>query len=188
MIKATQIRNNMIIIYNGQPHLVTYFKHTVTGRGGASIPTKMRNILTGGTAEYTFRSDDKIDDVELDEKPMEFLYSDGDEYHFMDTASYEQIAIQRHDLEEIAGYLSPNIQCKVSFYEGKPIRVTPPNIVQLKVAETEPGIKGATASGNVTKPAKLETGLTIQVPMFIAAGDVCVINTLTGEYLGRPGR
>lgn len=188
MLKATQIRVGMVIIYKNEPWKVTYYKHTVTGRGSASIPIKLRNIISGNTAEMTLRSDDKMEKAFIDEKEMEFLYEDGNEYCFMDTGNYEQISMQREDIEEIIGYLTPNLPCKVQLYENKPIGITPPGTVQLKVTETEPSIKGATASGNVTKPATLETGLKIQVPMFISVDDTLIINTTTGEYQGRPGR
>lgn len=188
MISATQIRNGMIIIYNGEPHKVLNFRFTMQGRGSNSIPAKLRNILTGSQAEVRFRSDDKVEKAYIDEKEMEFLYEDGDQYWFMDSTTYEQIPVQREELEGITGYLKPNTQCKLQFYEGKPIGVSLPTTVQLEVTEAEPGIKGATASGNVTKSATLETGLTIQVPMFVEAGDTVIINTDTGEYQGRPGR
>jgi elongation factor P len=188
MLKATQIRNGMVILHNGKPHKVVYFKHTVTGRGSASIPVRLRNVIDGSTAEVSYRSDDKVEKAYIDEKEMEFLYHDADEFWFMDTGTYEQISLKREDVEEIAGYLAPNIGCKVQLYEGSPIGVTPPNTVQLKVTDTEPSIKGATASGNVTKSAVLETGLSIQVPMFVETGDVVIVNTVSGEYQGRPGR
>ncbi len=186
MITATQIRNGMIIIHEGEPHKVVHFKHTVTGRGSASIPAKLRNILSGSTAEVRYRSDDKVERAIVTEEDMEFLYNDGDEYVFMDNTTYEQYHIQKEDLDDVAGYLLPNTQCKVEMYDGKPIGVNLPTTVQLKVVDTEPAIKGATASGNVTKPATLETGLVIQVPMFVEIGNTLNVNTVTGEYEGRP--
>lgn len=188
VVKATQIRTGMLILHEGQPCKVTYFKHTVTGRGGACIPIKMKNIISGQLIEVTLRSDDKYTTTDIDERPMEFLYEDGGEYCFMDNETFDQISIHRDAIEEIVGYLTPNLQVKVQSYEGRVIGVTPPNTVQLHVAETEPSIKGATASGNVTKPATLETGLVVQVPMFISRDDVLIINTVSGEYQGRPGR
>jgi len=186
VLKATQIRNGMIILHNGEPHKVTYFKHTVTGRGSATIPVKLRNIITGQTAEVSYRSDDKVEKAYIEEKDMEYLYQDGDGFCFMDNESYEQITIDKSEIEEIVGYLKANTPCKVQFYDNRPIGVTPPTTVQLQVEETEPAIKGATASGNVTKPATLETGLIIQVPMFVERDDILIINTQTGEYQGRP--
>ncbi|MBD3419977.1 MAG: elongation factor P [Chitinivibrionales bacterium] len=188
MIKATQIRKGMVILHESQPCKVVHFKHTVTGRGSASIPAKLKNILDGSTSEVTFRSDDKVEKVFLSEEDMEFLYVDGDDYVFMNQESYEQISINKEEIEEITGYLVENAFCKIDLYEGKPIGVTPPTNVQLTVEDTEPVIKGATAAGNVTKPATLQTGLTIQVPMFVDKGDTVIVNTVTGEYSGRPGR
>jgi elongation factor P len=124
----------------------------------------------------------------ISEEEMEYLYEDGEQYVFMNNETYEQIGVEKAELEEVAGYLLPNTAVKVQIYEGKLIGVNLPASVQLKVTETEPGIKGATASGNVTKPATLETGLTIQVPMFVEREDVVIVNTATGEYQGRPGR
>lgn len=188
MISATQIRNGMIILYNNEPHKVVNFKFTMSGRGSNSIPVKLRNIITGTHAGVRFRSDDKIEKAFISEEDYEFLYQDGDEYWFMNNETYEQIAMKYNDIENVAGYLLPNTSCTLQLYNNKPIGVSIPNNVKLKVVETEPSIKGATASSNVTKPAKLETGITIQVPMFIQTDDIVIINTTTGEYQGRPGR
>lgn len=188
MISATQIRNGMIIIHNNEPHKVVNFRYTMSGRGSNSIPVKLRNIITGTKAEVRFRSDDKVEKAFISEEDYEFLYQDGDEYWFMNSETYEQISLKKEEIEDVSGYLLSNTACKVQIYDGKPIGVEVPNTVQLKVTETEPSIKGATASGNVPKPAKLETGITIQVPMFIQTGDTVIINTTTGEYQGRPGR
>ncbi|MBD3391159.1 MAG: elongation factor P [Chitinivibrionales bacterium] len=188
MINATQIRKGMVIIHEGEPHKVMEFRFTMQGRGANSIPTKLRNILTGTQAEVRYRSDDRVEKAFIEDKDMEYLYEDSSEYWFMDQETFEQISIPRDQLEDIVGYLLPNSVVKVQLYDGKPIGVSVPPSVQLKVEDTEPAIKGATASGNVTKPATLETGLTIQVPMFVSRGDTVIVNTTTGEYQGRPGR
>lgn len=188
VIKATQIRNGMLIVHEGVPHKVLSFKHTVTGRGSACIPVKMRNVFSGTQVEMTLRSDDKYTTADVDEKPMEFLYEDGGEYCFMDNETYEQIMIPREDIGDIVGYLTANLPVRIQMYEERVIGVTLPATVQLRVTETPPSIKGATASGNVTKSATLETGLVVQVPMFISVDDTLVINTTSGEYQGRPGR
>jgi elongation factor P len=188
MIPATQIRNGMVILHEGQPHKVCSFRYTMSGRGSNQIPAKLRNIIDGSTVEVRYRSDDKIEKAFLEERTMEFLYQDGDEYVFMDNETFDQIPLQKEEIEDIIGYLTPNLECKVSMYEGRPIGVSPPTTVQLTVEETEPSIKGATASGNVTKPATLQTGLTIQVPMFVETGDTVIVNTVSGEYQGRPGK
>lgn len=188
MISATQIRKGMVVIYNNEPHRVVDFRFTMAGRGSNSIPAKLRNIVNGSTAEVRYRSDDKVEKAFIGEEDYEFLYQDGEEYWFMHNETYEQIAIKKDEIEDVVGYLLPNTPCKVQIYDGRPIGVTISNTVQLKVEETEPAIKGATASGNVTKPAKLETGITIQVPMFIQTDDTVIVNTVTGEYQGRPGK
>ncbi|MBD3239863.1 MAG: elongation factor P [Chitinivibrionales bacterium] len=188
VIKGTQVRSGMIIVHNGEPHRVMQFRHAVTGRGSASIPIKLKNILTGAQAEITLRSDDKVERTEIQERDMEYLYEDGGEYWFMDRESYEQLSLTTDDVGDTAGYLIPGTVCKLQFYDGRAIGVVPPNSVQLRVTETEPAIKGATASGNVTKPATLETGLVIQVPMFVETGDTVIVSSVSGEYQGRPGR
>lgn len=188
MLPATQIRKNMIILHNGEPYRVLNSRFTVQGRGSNQIACKMRNIVTGANAENRFRSDDKVEEVEIDDKQLEYLYEDGGDYWFMDTESYDQVSLALQEIEDVIGFVLPNTPVKGEFYEGKCIGITPPNNVQLKVVETEPAIKGATASGNVTKSAKLETGLVIQVPMFIAQDDVLIVNTVSGEYQGRPGK
>ncbi len=188
MISATQIRNGMVIIHNNEPYRVVNFRFTMSGRGSNSIPVKLRNVITGASAEVRFRSDDKVEKAFISEEDYEFLYQDGDEYWFMNNETYEQISLKKDEIEDVTGYLLPNIACKVQVYNGRPIGVSLPNSVELKVIETEPSIKGATASSNVQKPAKLETGITVQVPMFVQQGDRVIINTESGEYQGRPGR
>lgn len=188
MISATQIRNGMIIVHNGEPHKVMTFRCTMSGRGSNAIPVKLRNIITGSQAEVRFRSDDKIEKAFVEEQEMEFLYRDGDEYWFMNSKTYDQMSLRKEEIEDVVGYLLENMICKVELYDGKPIGVSLPATVQMKVIETEPSIKGATASGNVPKPATIETGLVIQVPMFIETGDTVIVNTTNGEYQGRPGR
>jgi elongation factor P len=178
----------MVIIHDGEPHMVMDYRFTMHGRQGNTIPAKLRNILTGSQAEVRFRSDDKVERAFIEEKDMEFLYENTGEYWFMDQSSFEQFSLKADELGDAVGYLLPNSTCKIEFYDGRPIGVDLPSSVQLKVQDTEPSIKGATASGNVTKPATLETGLTIQVPMFVDRGDVIIVNTTTGEYQGRPGR
>ena len=188
MISATQIRNGMVIIHNNEPHRVVNFRFTMSGRGSNSIPVKLRNIITGAQAEVRYRSDDKVEKAFISEEDYEFLYQDGDEYWFMNSETYEQISLRKDEIEDFIGYLLPNTGCKVQIYNGRPIGVNLPNSVELKIIETEPSIKGATASSNVQKPAKLETGITVQVPMFVQQGDRVIINTESGEYQGRPGR
>jgi len=188
IIPASQVRTGMVIMHDGEPHKVVNFRFSMQGRGSNTIPCKMKNLITGAGAEYRFRSDDKIERAYIEEQEVEFLYNDADEYWFMNNENYEQMAIQKEDLEDVLGYLLPNTLVKVQIFDGKAIGVTLPTTVQMEVVETEPVIKGATASGNVTKPATLTTGLVIQVPMFVAQGDTVIVNTVTGEYSGRPGK
>ncbi len=157
----------------------------MAGRGSAHLPAKLKNLTDGSVIEHRFRSDDKIERAFIAEEDLEFLYSDGDEYVFMNNETYEQTTLTREDMGDAVNYLLPNTQCKVQFYEQTPIGITLPNNVELTVTSTEPVVKGATASGNVPKPAELETGLKIQVPMFIKQGEKVVVNTTTGEYTGR---
>jgi elongation factor P len=188
MIYATQIRKGMILIHNGQPFKVMEFRFTVQGRGANLIPVKMKNILTGTQAEIRYRSDDKVEETEIDLKPMQYVYQDGAGYWFMDNTTFEQVPVQADVIEDVKGFLLPDSLCKVEFYGERPIGVILPVTVQLKVADTEPAIRDATASGRVTKTAELETGLSIQVPMFVEKGDTVIVNTSSGEYQGRPGR
>lgn len=188
MINATQIRKGMVILHNNEPCKVVNFRFTMSGRGSNSISAKLRNIVTEAQSEVRYRSDDKVEKAFIGEDDYEFLYQDGEEYWFMNTETYDQLSLKKEEIEDVVGYLLPNTPCKMQTYDDKPIGVSVANTVQLKVAETEPSIKGATASGNVTKPATLETGITIQVPMFIQQGDTVIINTEKGEYQGRPGR
>ncbi|MBD3344748.1 MAG: elongation factor P [Chitinivibrionales bacterium] len=186
MINATQIRKGMVIIHNGEPHKVMDFRFTMQGRGSNTISAKLRNILSENQTEVRFRSDDKVEKAFVSEEEFEFLYQDGEDFVFMNTENFEQIHINKSEIEDVVGYLLPNTTLKVQVYEGNPIGISLPSTVQMKVTETEPSIKGATAAGNVTKPATLETGLVIQVPMFVETGNTVIVNTQTGEYSGRP--
>ncbi|MFW5960252.1 MAG: elongation factor P [Chitinivibrionales bacterium] len=188
MITGSQIRNGMVIIHEGEPHKVVSFKYTMSGRGSNSIPAKLKSIVSGSTKDVRFRSDDKVEKAYIDEVDMEYLYSDQDDFWFMNNETFEQINISRDDLGDAVNYITPNTNCKVQFYENRPVGIILPNTLNLKVKDTEPVLKGATASGNVTKPATLETGYKIQVPMFVKKGDICEVNTSTGEYQGRPSK
>jgi elongation factor P len=188
IINATQIRKNIIIIHNGQPHKVMDFRFTMQARGGNTIPVKLRNILTGSQAEVRFRSDDKVDVTDIDERQMQFVYEHDSEYWFMDTETFEQVPVPAAVIEDVRGYCVAECVCRVQFYESRPIGAVFPPAVHLRVEETEPAVKDATASGRVTKPATLETGLVLQVPMFVQKGDIVIVSTQTGEYQGRPGK
>ena len=183
-IPATQMRPGMIIKHNGELHAVFSVEHRTPGNLRAFIQAKLRNLRTGAMFEHRFRSPDPIDRVVVDEIPMEFLYNDGDDFYFMNTENYEQTNLKRDTLGDAVEYLTANLQITVSFFDGVAVGIELPQTVELTVVETEPGLKSATAS-SVTKPAKLETGLTVQVPPFINEGEKIRVDTAEGAYLSR---
>jgi elongation factor P len=184
MVKATQLRPGMIIQHEGVLYSVFSVEHRTPGNKRGSMQTKMRNLRTGSIVDYRFRAEDFVERAILDEVEFEFLYGDGDGYHFMNTETFEQIALSADVLGEAVHYLVGNIHLKVEFFEGKPIGVILPDTVDLKVVDTEPTVQRATASA-VMKAAKLETGLTIQVPAFITNGDKVKVDTSEGRYVQR---
>jgi elongation factor P len=183
-IPATQMRPGMIIKHNGELHSVFKVEHRTPGNLRAFIQAKLRNLRTGAMFEHRFRSPDPIEKVSVDEVKMEYLYGDGDNYHFMNMENYEQIALSAEILGDAVDYLTSNMQIQIEFFDGKAVGVELPQTVDLKVIETEPGIKSATAS-SVTKPAKTETGLVVQVPPFINEGETIRVDTAEGAYLSR---
>jgi elongation factor P len=181
---ATQMRPGMIIKFNNELHTVFAVEHRTPGNLRAFIQAKLRNLRTGSMFEHRFRSPDPIDRVIVDEVTMEFLYSDGDDYYFMDTTTYEQTNLKRDTIGDAVEYLTSNLQITVSIIDGVPVGIDLPQIVELTVIETEPGLKSATAS-SVTKPARLETGLMVNVPAFINEGEKIRVDTAEGVYLSR---
>jgi elongation factor P len=181
---ATQMRPGMIIKHNGQLHMVFSVEHRTPGNLRAFIQAKLRNVRTGAMFEHRFRSPDPIDRVIVDEISMEFLYADGEDYYFMNPENYEQTVLKHETLGDAVEYLIPNLTIKISFIDGAAVGVELPGTVELVVVETEPGLKSATAS-SVTKPAKLETGLVVQVPPFINEGEKIRVDTAEGAYLSR---
>jgi elongation factor P len=184
MVKATQLRPGMVIQHEGVLYSVFSVEHRTPGNKRGAMQTKMRNLRTGSIVDYRFRAEDFVERAIVDEVEFEFLYGDGDGYHFMNTESFEQIALSADVLGEAVHYLVGNIHLKVEFFEGKPIGVILPDTVDLKVVDTEPTVQRATASA-VMKAAKLETGLTIQVPAFITNGDKVKVDTSEGRYVQR---
>ncbi len=184
MVKATQLRPGMVIQHEGVLYSVFSVEHRTPGNKRGAMQTKMRNLRTGSIVDYRFRAEDFVERAILDEVEFEFLYGDGDGYHFMNTETFEQIALGADVLGEAVHYLVGNIHLKVEFFEGKPIGVILPDTVDLKVVDTEPTVQRATASA-VMKAAKLETGLTIQVPAFITNGDKVKVDTSEGRYVQR---
>ncbi len=183
-IKATEIRKGMILEIDGDLYYVHSFTHLTPGKGQALIQTKLKNLQSGRMIDKRFSSSDKVEKASLEQQQMQYLYQDGDTYHFMNTENYEQISLPADLLGESVNFLKPNIEISVNFYDGDPISIDLPTVVELEVIETEPGLKNATVS-NVNKPAKLETGVIIQVPQFINEGDIIKVNTQTGEYVSR---
>ena len=183
-IPATQLRPGMVIKHNNDLHSVFSVEHRTPGTLRAFIQAKLRNLRTGAMFEHRFRSADAIDKITVDEVQMEYLYNDGDDYYFMNTENYEQTHLTRDTLGDSVDYLIPNLQIKVEFFDGKAVGIELPQTVEMTVIETEPGLKSATAS-SVTKPAKTETGLVVQVPPFINEGEKIRVDTSEGAYLSR---
>jgi elongation factor P len=183
-IPATQLRPGMIIKHNNDLHSVFSVEHRTPGNLRAFIQAKLRNLRTGAMFEHRFRSPDPIDKINVDEVKMEYLYQDGDDYYFMNTENYEQLHLNKDILGEAVNYLTANLQIQVEFFDGKAVGIELPQTVELKVIETEPGLKSATAS-SVTKPAKTETGLVVYVPPFINEGETIRVDTAEGAYLSR---
>lgn len=184
MYNTSDIRNGLKIELNGAPYEVLDFLHSKSGRGGAHVWTKLRNLLNGSVMENTFRSGEKIAKPDIETKEMQYIYKEGQFLVFMDLTTYEQIEIPEENLSGKGGFLIEGMEIKSVLYKGQVIDIILPPSVILEVKETEPGVKGDTVSG-ATKPAQLESGLTISVPLFIEVGDKIKVDTRTGEYLGR---
>jgi len=184
MISATQMRPGMVIKYNNELYTVFSVSHRTPGNLRGFVQAKMRSLRTGSMAENRFSSEDKVEKAILEEIEMEYLYDDGEYFYFMNTETYEQMHLMKDMLGDVVNYLIPQAKVFVEFYEGKAISVELPPVVDLLVVETEPSLKGATVS-NVTKPAKLETGLVVQVPAFITEGEKIRVNTAEGTYQER---
>jgi elongation factor P len=183
-MNANDIRKGMLIMYNDTPHRVLDFQHRTPGNLRAFVQAKLRNIKTGSSTEVRFSSTENIERAMLEEVEMEYLYSDGDMYNFMNTETYEQIALNTETLGDAMDYLVEGTKIKIEFFEGAPMGVELPAAVELTVVETSPELKGATAS-NSPKPAKLNTGVTVQVPPFIKEGDRIRVDPTKGVYLER---
>jgi elongation factor P len=184
MISATQMRPGMVIKFNNELHSVFSVTHRTPGNLRGFVQAKMRNLRSGNMTEHRFSSEDRVEKAALEEHEMEYLYDDGEYFYFMNSETYEQMHLTKDLLGDATSYLIPQLKVTVEFYEGKPISVELPATVDLTVVETEPGLKGATVS-NVTKPAKLETGLIVQVPPFITEGEKIRVNTAEGTYQER---
>ena len=184
MITAGDFRNGVTFEMDGQVVSIIEFQHVKPGKGAAFVRTKIRNVITGAVVEKTFNPNDKYPTAFIERKDMEYLYNDGDLYYFMDNETYEQLPINAGVLGDNFKFVKENMVCKIMSYKGNVFGVEPPTFVELEVTQTEPGVKGDTAT-NVTKPATLETGAEIKVPIFINEGDKIQIDTRTGEYMSR---
>lgn len=184
MISAGDFRNGVTFEMDGNVVSIVEFQHVKPGKGAAFVRTKIRNVMTGAVTEKTFNPNDKYPSAFVERKDMQYLYSDGDLYYFMDMESYEQTPINGSVMGDSFKFVKENMECKVLSYKGNVFGVEPPNFVELQIAETEPGVRGDTAN-NVTKPAKLETGAMIKVPLFINEGEMIRVDTRTGEYMER---
>ncbi|HEX6594421.1 MAG TPA: elongation factor P [Bacillota bacterium] len=184
MLSVNNFKTGLTIVVNEEPWQVIEFQHVKTGRGSAFVRSKLRNLRNGNIQEKTFRAGEKVAQAHVEHKDMQYLYASGDTHAFMDTSTYEQIELQTSQIEHELQFIKENMEVSVIFYEGDIIGIDLPKNVELKVVETEPGIKGDTVSGG-SKSATLETGLVVQVPLFIDNGETLVINTSNGKYISR---
>ena len=184
MISAGEFRKGLTFEMDGDVYQVIDFQHVKPGKGAAFVRTKIKSVMNGGTKEVTFNPNDRYEKAHIETKEMQYLYNDGELYYFMDQETYEQIPLNKDVVEEAIKYIRENDNASVRFYQGNAFDVSAPNFVELKVSETEPGVKGDTALG-ANKPAVVETGAVINVPLFVNIGDTIKIDTRTGEYLSR---
>jgi elongation factor P len=184
LIPATQLKIGTVIKFQNDLYRISQVTHITPGNWRGMVQTKMRNLRTGVQTENRFRSEDKVERVTLEQLEMEFLYREGESFHFMNTENYEQVELREEDLGNAVGFLTPNLKLQVEFYEGKPLGVELPKTVDMTVVEVAPGMRGATVT-NVLKPATTETGLVVQVPNFVESGAVIRVDTESGQYLSR---
>ena len=184
MISAGDFRNGITIEYDNNVYQIIEFQHVKPGKGAAFVRTKLKNIKSGGVVEKTFRPTEKCPQARIDRKDMQYLYEDGDLYYFMDAETYDQVALNSETVGDALKFVKENEMCKICSHNGSVFSVEPPLFVELEITETEPGFKGDTATG-ASKPATVETGATVAVPLFVNQGDKIKIDTRTGEYLSR---
>ena len=184
MVSAGDFRNGITIELEGNIYQIIEFQHVKPGKGAAFVRTKLKNIKSGGVVEKTFRPTEKCPQARIERKDYQYLYADGDLYYFMDVETYDQIALSKDDIGDALKFVKENEMCKICSHNGSVFSVEPPLFVELEITETEPGFKGDTATG-ASKPATVETGATLNVPLFVNQGDKIVIDTRTGEYLSR---
>ena len=184
MISTAEFRNGAKIEVGGEPYAIVEFQHVKPGKGGAFVRTKLKNLKTGGLLDKTFRSGERFNQPDLSEQEMQFLYAQDDEYHFMNTETYEQLFVTAAQLGSAKDFLKENMLVKILFYQGVPIEVQLPLFVTLRIVDTPPGVRGDTATGG-TKTAKLETGGSVKVPLYIETGTLIKVDTRTGTYIER---
>ena len=182
-VSTAEFKKGLRIVFDDQPYQIVDFQHVKPGKGGAFVRTKLKHMRQGRVIDNTFRSGEKVELVDFEEKHMQFLYRD-DRYHFMDMETYEQVSLSADEVGDAREYLKENTEVDVLYIDGAPVTVELPNFVELAVTRTDPGVRGDTAQGG-TKPATLETGTVVQVPLFLNEGDLVKVDTRTGEYLGR---
>jgi len=184
MFSTADFRTGLKIEWEGEPYVIVEFQHVKPGKGNAFTRTKIKNLLTGRVLEPTLKSGEKITPADVSEKEMQYLFQDGDHYTYMDTTNYEQVLVDKEAMGDTVKWLQENLSCSVLFWNGRPIAVSPPNFVVQKIIDCEPGVRGDTAT-NATKPAKVESGATVNVPLFINQGERIRIDTRSGSYLER---
>ena len=184
MISVTDLRTGTKVTMDGGLWECLEYQHQKIGRGGAKVVAKFRNLETGGSVERSFNSGEKLQDIFIDYRNLQYLYNDGEVFTFMDTETYEQPTLTAAQMGDTAKWLKENLEVTVEYYQDKPLKVTPPITVELKITRTDPGVKGDTVSGG-SKPATLESGATVNIPLFVEEGEVIRVDTRTGEYLGR---
>lgn len=184
MITTADFKNGMTIEMDGALYNIVFFQHVKPGKGGAFVRTRLKNLKTGAVTEKTFRAGEKVELAILDKRNMQYLYREGENLFFMDMKTFEQMAIAEEDVGEAAQFLLDGVTAEVHLYEGKPVGIEPPVFVEMEVIETAPGVKGDTASGG-NKPATLETGLVVNVPLFIEVGKRIKVDTRSGDYVER---
>ena len=184
MISVTDLRSGTKVEMDGGLWEVVDYQHQKIGRGGAKMVAKFRNLESGSIVERSFNATEKVQDIFIEYRTMSFLYADGDRYTFMDTETYEQPTLTRDQIGEAARFLKENVEVTVDYYQDRPLKVTLPNVVELTITQTDPGVRGDTVSGG-SKQATLESGATVNVPLFIDQGEVIRVDTRSGEYLGR---
>lgn len=183
-IKASSLRTGMAVLFNDEPHLVADFHHNTPGRYSATVQVDYKNMRTGRIVATRYRSGDLVEEIYLEGKSMQYMYHDGDFFHFMDTEDFHQVEVPAETVGELQYLLKENMELEIEFYNEKAVNFRLPSSITLKVVETVPGVKGNTVS-NVYKPAKTETGLVVQVPLFVNEGDLIKVDTRTKEYLAR---